>query len=289
MKQVIMLKGLPGSGKTTYAKGVIDRNPGQYKRISKDDLRSMFDNGRWSKANEKFVLSTRDQLISNALIEGKSVIVDDTNLHPKHEKQIKEIVDVYNKVSSNPAEFQIYDSFTTDPKECIKRDLKRPNSVGSDVIMGMYKRFVEKTPDEYTPDITLPEAVIFDIDGTLAIKGARSPYDWEKVKLDDLNLDVSAVLEAMHDYGYKIVLLSGRDSVCRKETLEWLEDNTIPFADLYMRPEGDTRKDFIVKKELFDQVAEKYWVQFVVDDRKQVVDMWRSIGLTCFQVAEGDF
>ncbi|KKL23847.1 hypothetical protein LCGC14_2421320, partial [marine sediment metagenome] len=53
MKQVTILKGLPASGKTTWAIGQIIKNPGKCKRINKDDLREMFDCGQWSRDNEK--------------------------------------------------------------------------------------------------------------------------------------------------------------------------------------------------------------------------------------------
>lgn len=57
-----------------------------------------------------------------------------------------------------------------------------------------------------------------------------------------------------------------------------------------MRPEGDIRKDSIVKRELFEKYVRPYYnIEFVLDDRNQVVEMWRSLGLKCLQVAEGDF
>ncbi|HEX8348187.1 MAG TPA: 5'-hydroxyl kinase, partial [Actinoplanes sp.] len=89
------------------------------------------------------------------------------------------------------------------------------------------------------------------------------------------------------------VFLSGRDSVCRPETekallrafpsLEWS-------LRLHMRPEGDPRRDDHVKAELFDKhIRDRYRVVAVLDDRDQVVRMWRRMGLPTFQVAEGDF
>lgn len=80
MKKVILMKGLPGSGKSTYAKKIVTDNPEQYKRINRDDLRLMFDNSFTSKANETFIRSVRALLILKTLESGKSVIVDDTNL-----------------------------------------------------------------------------------------------------------------------------------------------------------------------------------------------------------------
>jgi predicted kinase len=67
MLNVIICKGLPGSGKSTWAKKLIDDHPGQYKRINKDDLRAMLDNGKFSKQNEDFVLEVRNQILLMAL------------------------------------------------------------------------------------------------------------------------------------------------------------------------------------------------------------------------------
>src|SRR5690348_7760173 len=91
--KLIMTKGLPGSGKSTWAKQIVSENPGAVKRVNKDDLRSMVDGGKWSKANETFVLLVRDQIVDAALSSGKSVIVDDTNFAPRHETALREMVE----------------------------------------------------------------------------------------------------------------------------------------------------------------------------------------------------
>jgi hypothetical protein len=68
-----------------------------------------------------------------------------------------------------------------------------------------------------------------------------------------------------------------------------LFEDTKAGETLYMRQDGDFRRDDIVKQEILDKYIDKDRVLFVLDDRDQVVDMWRRNGLTCFQVAEGDF
>jgi len=103
----------------------------------------------------------------------------------------------------------------------------------------------------------------------------------------------------MQSSGYSIVFFSGRDAVCRDQTITWLnqqfrwESESTAATDykLFMRPQNDNRKDSIVKQELFEQhIVGRYYVEFVVDDRQQVVDMWRrTLGLTCVQVDYGDF
>ena len=90
MLKMIMTKGLPASGKSTWAKKMIDNNPGVYKRANKDDLRMMLDNSKWSKSNEKFVLQIRDEIILQSLVNGKHVIVDDSNFAPIHLERMKQ-------------------------------------------------------------------------------------------------------------------------------------------------------------------------------------------------------
>src|SRR5215472_7117771 len=92
MLRVTILKGLPASGKTTWAMAEIKQSNGALKRVSKDDLRAMLDGGKWSGANEKFILIARDRLILAALEAGYSVVVDDTNLADKHLLHIQELV-----------------------------------------------------------------------------------------------------------------------------------------------------------------------------------------------------
>lgn len=135
--------------------------------------------------------------------------------------------------------------------------------------------------------------VIFDIDGTLAKMNDRSPFDWSRVGEDKPKIPIINILKMFTCCcsSYEIFLFSGRDEVCREITENWLYENGIEFKQLFMRSKGDIRKDAIVKKELFNNhIKGKYEVLAVFDDRQQVVDMWRNeLGLTCLQVAEGNF
>lgn len=281
MKKVIILKGLPASGKSTWAKKQVDDNPGVYKRINKDDLRAMLDSGRWSKANENLILKIRNGIILESLSSGFHVIVDDTNLAEKHITTITQLV-------KGKAEVEVKE-FECEVEECIKRDLKRLNSVGEQVIRNMYNQFLKPKTDKYLPPNGKRQAVIFDIDGTLAIMKDRTPFEWDKVGQDLPNEPVLSAYSAFKDTSFVIIVFSGRDACCRKQTEEWLSENDVKYDYLDMRPEGDTRKDSIVKKEMFDKIKDEYNIIGVFDDRDQVVEMWRSLGLTCFQVADGNF
>ena len=129
-----------------------------------------------------------------------------------------------------------------------------------------------------------------DVDGTIAIKGDRSPYDESKVYEDEIDTAVYNVLKVFGRDEYPIIILSGRKDSCRGSTENWLEKYNIQYKELYMRKIHDNRQDSIVKREIFEaHIQNKYNVLVCLDDRNQVVDLWRSIGIPCFQVWYGNF
>lgn len=305
--EVLVLMGIPASGKSTYAVELVEKGKGGWVRTNKDSLRAMLDAGIWSKSNEKFVLEVRDFIISNALARGRNVIVDDTNLEPYHLERVKEIVAAFNKQSPNRKPVTVRTKlFEVDLEEAIARDCKRPNGVGERVIRRFHKQLYRPepvtAPEPYYVE-GLPYAILCDIDGTLADghfyeEGRRGPYDWKRVGEDDLKPAIRDVLVTYYTQQHphtrpipRIILFSGRSAVCRTETEEWLKKYDVPYDELHMRAVGDEkRKDSLVKHDLFDDhIRGKYNVLFVLDDRNQVVEKWRELGLTCFQVSPGTF
>lgn len=148
------------------------------------------------------------------------------------------------------------------------------------------------TPNSDTKQL----AVIFDIDGTLALNlGGRNIFDYSRCEEDSLNLPVFDVAHGMFLKGYELLFVSGREDACLVETTRWLGKHFPWYSqhistNLFMRKHRDMRDDTIVKEEIYRQHIEtKYEVRFVVDDRAKVVQMWRRIGLTCLQCAPGDF
>jgi hypothetical protein len=135
--------------------------------------------------------------------------------------------------------------------------------------------------------------VIFDLDGTFALLGNRSPYDASQAERDELNAAVHFVYEAIRTGKPEtaILLVSGREDRWRAETERWLDRHGIVYDALFMRRAGDRRKDVVVKQEIYDaHIADRYVVRVVFDDRDQVVRLWRDeLHLPCFQVAWGDF
>lgn len=291
MVKLVVTVGLPASGKTFWAKNFVLSAGGDWKIVCMDDLRAMLDAGKYSPRNERLMQKLQKRMTIDMLDCGYNVIVADTNLPPKKQNGWKEVAKDCN------ADFSRKRFLDISVEECIKRDLNRSGSVGKDVIMNMYNQFIkpnETQCKQYVADLTLPKTVVVDIDGTLAHKsldkGSRGWYDWNRVGEDSLDVVVGNMVDLYIKDGYKIVLLSGRDAICRPETEAWCNKYGIEYDVLIMRPKGDQRKDSIVKEELFWQfIAPKCSVELMVDDRQQVVDMWRSIGLKCIQVESGDF
>jgi len=114
----------------------------------------------------------------------------------------------------------------------------------------------------------------------------------EMAALDTLNEPVAKVITALAQASYTIIYVSARNTGMRKVTEKWLQDHNLWFAPhlLYLRKEGDTRADTIVKRELLERIRAKgYHPILSFDDRNSVVAMWRDEGITCLQVADGDF
>ena len=313
MSKVIILKGLPASGKSTWAKEYMTSHLNT-KRINKDLLRLMLDWNVWNHQNEKEVLKVRDTLLTNFLNSGYDVIIDDTNLAKKHETRIRQLV-------KKTAEVEVVSFLDVPIEECIQRDRERENSVGEKVIRNMYEQFVapltkeqrgklwkermeaERKMRELNPrpfDPSLDWAIIVDIDGTVALHVDRSPYDLEKCDTDEPYEAVVTLIQnfvrGWHGEPLSVLFVSGRDDSVEEKTREWLYTNVAyswagkDDIQLFMRKAGDSRKDVIIKREIFEEHIEgKFNVAFVLDDRNQTVQGFRELGLPCFQVAPGDF
>lgn len=286
MAKLIMLRGIPASGKSTWAREYVKKNPGTA-RVNKDDLRDMMHNGKWSRSNEKAVLSARDNIVTAALKDGNDVIVDDTNLAEKHHAMLGSIADMHD------AEFEIKD-FGIGINEAIKRNWNRPKPVPEKVIRRMFheKRGQDSPlPDLDNPKVERPPAAIFDIDGTLAHMVDRHAYDWDKVGNDIVDPEIAMLTDMYYKRGYKVLLVSGRDSVSEGLTREWLDKHKIDYTALFMRPAGNVEPDYEIKRMIFEtHIHQNYDVRVVVDDRSQTVLMWRhELGLKVLQVDDGEF
>ena len=134
----------------------------------------------------------------------------------------------------------------------------------------------------------IDDVIIVDIDGTIALKGNRDPYDYALVREDFPNKKVISVVMQLENWN-DVVFVSGRSKICREDTEQWLAQIGFEKPELYMRRLDDYRSDEIVKKEIYYRHISPRNVLCVFDDRNKVVKMWRELGLTCLQVADGDF
>lgn len=295
MSRVIILRGLPASGKTSWAKSWVTQAPGRV-RVNRDDLRVMLYGRPFLEHDgERLVTEVERGIARDALRAGWDVVVDDMNLRPRYVREWQRFARAHR------ADWEIYE-LEIPLDESVRRDEVRGSKVGVDAIRGMSRWLVKgalapvPTEDEparpaaYKPNAGLPDAWIVDIDGTLALNtSGRSPYDLDRVGEDTLNEPVADVVYALARVGYRVVFCSGREETSRAATEEWIRTHLDVRGPLYMRSAGDRRKDHVVKRELLDEIGRSYAVRGVLDDRQQVVDMWRAAGLTCLQVAEGDF
>lgn len=314
MKKVIILTGLSGSGKSTFAQRFCLENA-NWLRVNRDDLRrsllpvSLGEYWKtWPDQEKDRIETLVNELQKTAILEGLRrgwhVLIDNTNLRQRYFNEFRKLlmahfdeVDVSYKLMDTPLE------------ECIRRDSARPDSVGEDGIRRQAEQLATlKANFKFEPEIlrrnatangpasgpSLPYCILVDIDGTVAQRGDRSPFDWHRVGIDTPKWPIIRLVQSLKASGYTIIFLSGRDAVCRSETMAWLEqyfDWKSADYHLFMRPRNDNRKDFVVKHELFDQhIRDRYQVELVIDDRQQVVDLWRrTLKLTCVQVDYGNF
>lgn len=147
------------------------------------------------------------------------------------------------------------------------------------------------------------EIIICDLDGTIADCEHRrhyiisAPKNWDAFYggcSDDTPIkSIIRLVNLFHKDGVEIVYVSGRRASCEAATLEWLSKHGLPQGKLFIRAEGDYRQDYIVKEEILDtKILTNIHISdilFALDDRNQVVNMWRKRGIKCLQVADGDF
>lgn len=295
--KVKILIGIPASGKSTWADNFVHKNS-DWVKVSRDDFRSMLKSQPICEPKIESLINTiQDNVILDSLSKGLNVIIDNTNLKQSYIEHFCELVKYQASV-----EFQVFD-ISID--KAIDRNSLRDKKVPEIAIRKMFKEY-KILVDSFDPstrpqirkiyknpilDKTKEDAIICDIDGTLShMNGKRGPFDWNHVDKDDVDIIIADRLRKHRELGEKIIIVTGRDFSCKELTIEWLNFYEIPFDEIHMRPENDYRKDNIIKKEIFDNhLKDIYNILFVYDDRNQVVNMWRELGIKTFQVEPGNF
>lgn len=328
-RHILFLMGIPASGKSTYAKKLVrdDKsykrvNKDELRFMVHDEDFSTFD-----KEKEKFIERTRDALIFQALNDGYNVVVDDTNLAEKHWSRIVQIATDWSKAHDG-APIVVEQKLIELPlEEALARNAARVGKtrVPDTVVYNMHAQLTGQTHDpkkikaakdrrkrqeaadrlrvyDYRPfDPSKLTVVVFDMDGTTSIPTGRNPYDEEKCLSDGCN---EPVLGLLHDlmHRYPLVGVTGRQDKVKDITCQWLRNHGVKFFDpevdekpvgvleVFTRKTGDRRHDYEVKVEIYEQeIFPRFNVKFVLDDRQQVVDAIRKLGVAVFQVAPGNF
>ena len=302
MAELRLLIGLPASGKTITAKQLVERNnlvqnPERWERINWDEMRIArgLDIKKFNRLEEKEMQKASFGIAELHLRNGRNVVIDNTNLNPNTRAKWKGVA---QRANVSYVEYPI----ETPLEVCISRDAQREGNacVGRAVIerMALFGDLI-KFPywEKY---------IVVDMDGSLADCSHRRQFlsdhnlDWASfegplVLEDEPRWPIINLVKMLNagtgdgDTGYAVLIVSGRKiDRSGKNTVKWLEKYQVPFKYIFMRQGDDNRSDNIVKKEILDKLP-KDQIEYVLDDRNQVVDMWRENGLTCLQVAPGDF
>ena len=301
--KLLILVGAPGSGKSTFARYFI-RTEDNWVRVNRDDFRLMqFGDTLMSPFYEERITKMVEASVITLLKHHTNVIIDATNCSLR---TLEDMIQAYTEYAD--ISFKVFDLSV---EELVKRCDKRCEQTGKFIPKSAIEKHVTQlqyTKEKFdfksipravkeatliyaTQDSSLPKAIICDLDGTLSLLNGRDPYDASSADEDGLNAPVASVLAMAKAQGYKVILLSGREQLYREPTERFLLKHQIDYDLLLMRTTNDYRKDNVIKKELFQQeIAGKYFIEFLLDDRNQVVEMWRKdLHLPCFQVNYGDF
>ncbi len=303
MNKFILVQGISGSGKTTWAKQWVEEDPIHRIRLNYDDLRCML--GKyWVPEREPLMKKIFDIALDNALVSGYNIVIDNmSNLNPKHQEEYQKLIENWN--SKNPNKYEIEFKLIDTPLEvCIERDSKREIPIGEKVIRQQWRKYrnyiiqqsiKEMLDNQLKEDPNLHHCIIVDMDATLCFNTSGRPFygpgTSEQIINDIPNTNVIDLVKAYCEtYDCELVVITGRDESCRKATLEWLDKYYLYPNLLLMRKEGDYSKGDECKKKLYEEnIKDKYNVDLVFEDSSKVVKMYRDLGLTVLQPNEGKF
>jgi len=265
--------------------------------VNRDTLRYKVGYGKYTLDQESEVNKLEAELIDYAVEDGKNLIIDATNLNPKAIAHWKD----FSARTGYEIEFK---EFYIPYAEAVKRSKQRRAEGGlyinKTVMLNFYRRYYpERLKEEFTDNrkITeyvegLPDAVICDLDGTLALHTGRMPFDWTRCSEDVADPRMLRTLNQYMENGTYVFFITGRtDGLAREETLKWLASQKIGYAwELYTRKNNDKRPGHEYKKSVYEQqLKDKYNVVAVFEDDDKCVEMFRNEGLLTFQVANTNY
>lgn len=295
MSKLIILQGPPCSGKSTWAAEYKRQEDPEAIIVNRDDIRFELGNGKYTMKREDEVTEIEYNRVIEGLKEGKTVILDATNLNPTYLKKWLELpVDYTYKIKE----------FYVPYAEAMKRSKARKAAGGlyinRNTMLHFYKKYYPKEfREELTdkrvirePELRLPSVVICDLDATLALHQGREPFEWELLKTDKIDPRLRLLLN--HFMGlYKVVFITGRPESTRLATMEWLQDpeNKLHYNwVLYMRKNNDFSHGDDYKEKVYrENIEGKYNVLCVFEDSNKCVSRWRELGLLTCQVENSDY
>ena len=306
-RKLIICRGIQGSGKSTWAKQWVHKDPEHRIRFNNDDIRNMLGD-YWVPSREKIIKRIFQNYMIVAMNNGYNIVVDNMNLNPTTCKELEKFVVDFNKESEDFSwKYEVeYKDFFIPVEECIRRDAVRPNPIGEKVIKDTWKRYrdfiikedlLTSINNKLKQPIDKPIAVIVDLDGTISFNVTGRPFFGEGAAegmLTDLpNNDVINIIQGYCDaVDSELIIVTGREDTpeIRSATEDWLSDNHIYVTEVLMRPVGDYSPAPQCKKVIFhDYIKDNYNVVAVFEDSQNCVDMWRELGLTCLQPNYGKF
>jgi len=280
MPDIILTVGRPDAVKTIWSKLYIENH--NAKRLNRDDMRLMMQNGDYGTQSEKIIKRIRDYAVECWLNQGYDVVIDDTNLTPDVFPAMQEIARRVGDVGVKEHVIHI------EREVCWYNNTHRVSGViPADAWNALWLKYTqfEKHDDYYAPpraietemflneyDITeLPMATIVDLDRTLALHvHGRDPYDHSRIPDDLPNQPLADTLALA---GGTIIIVTGRSIVSEEATKAWLEEHDINYDLLYMRPldEPDT-KDYELKRRIYEEyIKGKYFVQLCMKIVKELL------------------
>lgn len=309
-QELILTRGLPGSGKTTHALAWLAEDPANRVRVNRDDIRDRIYGPNYVKNQDREQRVTHYQGVDleEALKAGKSAIVDDTNLNLKSVSNLKKIGDAHG------AKFSTLD-LPVSVEEAIRRNNARDRVVPEDEIRRMHNRYLGPNGEFQHIDGTYPvkpfrapqqrtHAVGFDMDGSLADTRTVNRYlDMVSPKSKSKNFDafhrnslfvppnwqVLQMLTDVHKAGMKVIITTARSEIYREVTQLWLDRLNVPYDNIFMRARSDVRPDYKIKIDLLkNQILPYYDVVRFVDDNPQAVQAWKDNNIRVTEVPGWD-
>lgn len=290
MPKLILLVGPPGSGKSTRA---YEYEKQGFVRVSQDD------SGKQGHMD----------LFHTHILNEKNIICDRMNFSTQQRNRYL----IPAKEAGYETEIVVlHENYDTCLTRCLKREghptIKDEVAAKQalNTFFSKYERVQDSESDVVTriwPEGAKDDVVIVDLDGTLCNIDHRLHFvkkeegkkpDWKNffanISGDDVNQWCASLIDGIQEKRCPVIYVSGRPDNYRKETQQWLNENSLNTGYLFMRNRHDSRKDSIAKEIILDfEILTRWKPLFAIDDRLSVTQMWRSRGIVCLQCAPGDF